>query len=250
MVPLWKSHYSIGRSILTLEKPKDVIDGGPDSIISLAVANNLKEIVLVDDNMSGFLQGYVNAKEANLKYIFGLKVNICNDIADKTDESWEKTSKIIIFIKNTNGYKNLLKIYSKAATDGFYYEPRLDYKILNELWTENLLLAIPFYDSFVFNNSIRISTCIPDFSQITPTFFVEDQNLPFDALIKEKVLEFAAANEYEVQNTHSIYYNKRGDFKAYLTFRCINKRTTLEKPNIDHMSSDSFCLEEYFNKIK
>src|SRR6266498_3145444 len=132
MLPIFQSHYSIGRSILTLEKPKDTVENGPDSIVSLCLTNKFKEIILVDNNMSGFLQGYVNVKENNLNYVFGLKTNICNDIANKTYESREKTSKIIIFIKNTAGYKDLLKIYSKAATDGFYYEPRLDYKELNE----------------------------------------------------------------------------------------------------------------------
>ena len=44
------------------------------------------------------------------------------------------------------------------------------------------------------------------------------------------------------------FYNKMEDFKAYLTFRCIGvmgKRATLNKPNLDHMCSDKFCLESW-----
>ena len=64
VVPLFKSHYSLGRSILTLEKVGETPDNYPDSILDIAKENELKKIFLVDVNMSGFLQGYSNAKEA------------------------------------------------------------------------------------------------------------------------------------------------------------------------------------------
>ena len=37
------------------------------------------------------------------------------------------------------------------------------------------------------------------------------------------------------------------DFKSYLTFRCINNRTTLDKPNFEHMCSDKFSFESWKN---
>jgi len=37
----------------------------------------------------------------------------------------------------------------------------------------------------------------------------------------------------------------REDFKAYLTFRCINNRTTLNKPNLEHMCSTEFSFESW-----
>ena len=43
MIPLFKSHYSLGRSILTLEDKNDA-DDYPESIIQIAKENKLKEI--------------------------------------------------------------------------------------------------------------------------------------------------------------------------------------------------------------
>jgi len=40
------------------------------------------------------------------------------------------------------------------------------------------------------------------------------------------------------------------DFKAYLTFKCINKRTTLESPRFDHLCSHEFSLESYNEKVQ
>ena len=55
VLPLFKSQYSLGRSILTLENPDDMLDKGPDSIVDIAEKNDLKELFLRDDSMTGFL---------------------------------------------------------------------------------------------------------------------------------------------------------------------------------------------------
>ena len=89
MIPLFKSHYSLGRSILTLEdKPER--DEYPDSIIQIAKQNKLKEIFLVEDNMSSFLEAYTNCKNNDIKLNYGLRISVTESMADKTDESRAK----------------------------------------------------------------------------------------------------------------------------------------------------------------
>jgi len=244
MIPLFKSHYSLGRSILTLEN-KDYPDDYPDSIIQIAKEYNLKEICLVEDNMSSFLEAYTNTKLNNIKLNYGLRVSVTESINDKTDESRQKTSKIIVFSKNKNGHEILTKLFSTAAKTGFYYEPRLDYDILKKNWTEDLILSIPFYDSFIFNNTLRNAICIPQFNFTKPLMFLEDNDLPFDLLIKNKIERYAKENKLECYKSKSIFYKQKKDFKTYLTFRCINNRTILNKPELEHMSSNEFCFESY-----
>jgi DNA polymerase III alpha subunit len=113
MIPLFKSHYSLGRSILTLEDKQEQ-DDYPDSIIQIAKQNNLKEIYLVEDNMSSFLEAYTNCRANNIKLNYGLRISITESINDKTEESRQKTSKIIIFPKNKSGYESLTKLFSAA----------------------------------------------------------------------------------------------------------------------------------------
>jgi len=62
VLPVFKSHYSIGRSILTLED-EDISENDPDSIIDIAKKNNIKDLFLIEDNMSSFLQAYTNSKK-------------------------------------------------------------------------------------------------------------------------------------------------------------------------------------------
>lgn len=247
-IPLFTSHYSF-RSILTLEKQGDSELDGPDSIIDCCIENKLKELILVDSNPSGFLQAHLNCKSANLKLIFGLKLICTQKGEDKSDDSLKKDHKIIIFIKNTEGWKKLIKIYSKAATDYFYYTPRTDFDFLNSIWDDkDLKMSIPFYDSFLHKNNLELGACIPDFSKIRPTFFVESNNLPFDALLREKVNSYAGEYKYDVLESQSIYYRNRSDFSAYATYRMIKNRSCWTDPKLSHFSSDSFCFESFLLK--
>jgi hypothetical protein len=116
------------------------------------------------------------------------------------------------------------------------------------LWSNDLLLAIPFYDSFLYNNKYTDSQCVPDFSFTEPVFFIEDNDVLLDKDMGERVLEFCSG-KYETVQTKSIYYKNRKDFAAYLTFRCINGRTTVDKPNFDGMCSSEFCYESYSEAI-
>lgn len=248
-IPLFKSHYSLGRSILTLKMPKGESESdSSDSVFDICEDAGIKEMFLVDDNMAGFLEAFTNAEALNVKLVFGLRLTFCPDSSNKSEEGRQHSYKNIIFAKNATGYKQLIKIYTLAAQEGFYYEPRIDFNKLKPMWSNDLLLAVPFYDSFLYNNKYTNSQCVPDFSFAEPVFFSEDNDVLLDKDMQQRVEGFCA-DKYEVIKTKSIYYKDKKDFSAYLTFRCINGRTTVEKPNFDGMCSPEFCYESYLEAI-
>ena len=67
MVPLFKTHYSIGKSILTLQPPSNVDKDGADSVIDMALDSGLKQLVLVEDSMHGFLEAKRRCEENKLQ---------------------------------------------------------------------------------------------------------------------------------------------------------------------------------------
>ena len=174
-------------------------------------------------------------------------MTVCQDINEKSEESRKNSCKYAILAKTSEGYSRLIKIYSTAAKDGFYYEPRADFNLLRKNWSDkDLSLCVPFYDSFIFKNVLTTSMAVPEFNFTSPIFFLEDNDLPFDTLIADAVNSFASTGKKrETVKTKSIYYKDKKDFKSYLTFRCINSRSSLEKPNLDHMCSNEFCLESW-----
>jgi DNA polymerase-3 subunit alpha len=241
-----KSHYSHGKAILTLNSPSAKLNRDyPISVFDIAKEHSLDKLVVVDDSIGGFLEGRENAKKGKIQYIYGLKLRCMENIEAKSDASLKTIHKIIVFVKNDAGYQDLIKISSLAAKKGFYYKPNIDFPHLKELWSDNLILGIPFYDSFLFANTLYGHLCVPSFTFAKPTFFIESSDLPFDALMQEKVLKYAQSIGADVELARSIYYYKRDDYLAYLAYRCISERTLLEKPELEHCSSSFFSFEKW-----
>jgi DNA polymerase III alpha subunit len=252
VLPLFKSHYSLGRSILTLEKPKGKIDGKSSvSIFDQLLINELKTLVLVEDNISGLLQASRQCEESKIKLVFGLRIEVVEDVAQKDEASFAKGAKYIILAQNSAGYKPLVKLWSVAAQEGFYYNPRLDFKLLKKYWDKNLRMVVPFYDSFLFENAFYSHTHVPELEPFNPVFLTEDNDLPFDDILLEKVKTYC--QKWPMLPAQSIYYHSPEDFVAYIAFRCLHNRgtsqkSTLDKPELEHMGSHTFNFERWLRK--
>lgn len=246
---IFTSHYSIGKSILTLDEPAEINTNKPVSIFSILKKYEIQNLYLVENTFSGFIEAYKNSKDNNINLRFGIKLIVCDDMNDKSENSRNTESKIIIWMKNSEGYKDLIKIYTKAATEGSYYKPRISWPILNEMITKNLSLSIPAHSSFLHNNILKGHQCIPIFNKTKPNIMVADMNLPFDYIIQQAHLEYAKNNKLEINEVHPIYYYNNENFKAYNVFQCIQNRSTYDKPQIDHLASKNFSFEKYMEKI-
>lgn len=249
MTPLFSSHYSFN-SILTFEEPSKVKRGGPASIVKICKDFGIKQCFLVEKSFAGFYEARKNLLKESISMQFGLKLMCTQDLSKKDEASLKSQHKVIVFFKNDYGYRKLMKIYSMAATDGFYYVPRIDLSYLESIWDENdLLMAIPFYDSFIYANNFSFSTAIASFGFTKPIFFIERNDLPIDAILEHNVKSHAALCGGKIMMTKSIYYENRNDFRAYMAYRCILNRSVLEKPNMDGLSSDNFCIESLSQSI-
>ena len=243
VIPIFRSNYSL-TSILTLDKATTVQDrkqNRADSVFDICTDNGLKDVFIADNNLSGLVEAYENATAAGLNLRYGFRVNVCNNMEDRTEQSVKTEGKLIIFAKKDN-FKDLIKIHNIATTVGIYdSRPRIDYATLKKNWTKNLLMVIPFYDSFIFNNLLYGHECIPDIDFAKPYICMEDNGLPFDELIKNQII--TSGTKYDQIKSKTVYYNKRKDFNAYMTYRCILNRRTFQKPELPHFGSTEFCME-------
>jgi hypothetical protein len=241
MLPLFKSHYSIGKSILTLNEPKELDDGGPDSIFEILLDNSLSDLILVEDSPTGFLQARKISFDNDINLIFGLRLNI-------TCLTEDSNHKVIVFSKNDKGCKKLNLIYSEFFSD---VSGVGNYDILKKLWNEDdLLLAIPFYDSFLYQNTLSFSNCLPDFEFANPLFLIEDNKLPTDELLKQVVIDYCGSYDYEYSLSKSIFYKKRTDIESFQTYKCIcnrnfGRKQSLSNPGFDGLGSREFCFESW-----
>ena len=95
-----------------------------DDLINFAKKNNLKSLTITDDNMYGVMEFYHKCLDNDIKPIAGLEV--------KLDDY-----KFILYAKNYEGYKNLIKLTT------FLSEKNISIEILKQL-NNDLICIIPF----------------------------------------------------------------------------------------------------------
>jgi len=246
MIPLFKTHYSIGKSILNVES--ETKEGGADSVIELAKKHKIEKVVFVEDQMHGFLKTKSEVEKNNLDFVFGLRLPVSDNYEQK------ETHKIVIFAKNDEGIKKLYKIYSEANCG---HEGRITLEDLSKHWNgDDLLLFIPFYDSYIHRNNFSFDSFVPNFNGLGKvSFFIESNLLPIDVFLREKVESVAKASNASVVFAKSIYYKKREDLKAYQTFRIISlrkggKATNISRPELEECGSSEFCIESWAEKCE
>lgn len=251
MVQYFSSHYSIGRSLFTLEPPAEIKPDEPVSLFSVAKQEKLDKIVLVDSSMTGFIKAHQESKKQNIQLVFGIKFIICHDINDKSEASLSTESKVIVMMKNSAAYKEMCHLYSKSWVDGKYYINRLDWKSLNEAKSKNLDFIIPQYDSFIHINLLGKGQSVPDIAKLEPKFLTEYHELPFDNLLKERIKSYCSSNGYEnYEAFRTLYYNNE-DFLALQTLRLAtgrggsSEKPSIEKPNVEHYASNKFSWQYY-----
>jgi DNA polymerase III alpha subunit len=253
VLALFTSHYSLSRSLLTLEEPGKAKPGNPVSVFDLAQSVGMAEVTLIDSRIDGFLQAYKTADKCKVCLCYGLKLKVCADMADKTPESRRTESSVVVLVKNSTGYHDLIKIWNRAWGHEGSMEHRgtrygrADWGLLRQYWTENLGLALPFFSSFIARNTLTFSQITPSFPEgVTPWVFKEQASgLPFAPLIDSALDRYLAGDTSRVVPCKTILYSRPEDFRAYTVFRAIGTRGTFDAPGVDRLASDCFSFENW-----
>ena len=236
MLPIFYSQYS-GKGLFVYDPPDKAAKNHKQSIAALCLKHDIKQPIVVDSKMTGVMELYQNFPPLGLNPIFGWQCRFIHDLnAENSD--WHK---VIVFIRNNQGYRDLIKLHNRTNIDnGGFVTP----EDLKKYWTENLKLAIPFYDSYLFKNILYGTACSHEFGDIPHVFFYEKNGLPFDTLVASQI----TGDKILVK---SVYYENEDDFKTWLVYRCClnysnkGKIRNLESPMFDHCHSHEFSFESY-----
>ena len=225
IIPLFKTSYSIGKSLLRVE---DIID--------IAQANKLKKVTIVEDNFYGFRTSNAAFLHANIPMVYGVRIPVFQS------ES-ERSSRLVFFAKNNKGLNNLRNLYSKSKLSALEV---LNISNLEDSELEDIKIGVPFYDSYIYNNIFHFGLCDLNLDSYDHFYMEEDNNHPFDFQIKERLENL----NIKTQKTKTIYYRNREDFEAFQMYKAVcarklGKVPTYSKPNLNDFCSDDFCFESY-----
>lgn len=105
------------------------------NLVDLAVKHDMPAIALTDHgNMTGAVEFATECKSAGIKPLVGVEAYTSGDRPrtgrdNKIDKEYYH---LILIAQNETGYRNLLKLTSRANTEGFYWKPRIDHELLSQ----------------------------------------------------------------------------------------------------------------------
>jgi len=228
MLPLFKTQFSVGKSILTI-----------DHILELAKEADLDQLCVVEDNFYGFRELNQKCLEQEIKLVFGIRLPV---ISDSFDEN-ERFSKLVFFAKNNQGLRDIKNLYTNTYTSESSVLAFSETK--DKL--QNIRVGVPFYDSFVYNNVFHFGMSNIDLDGVDHFYMVEDNNHPFDFQINRTLDKLKINNKTLVK---TICYENREDFKAFQMLRAVCSRSqgkspTFGNPNLNHFCSQEFCWQSW-----
>ena len=105
-----------------------------DQLVKRAVELDMHALALTDHgNLYGAIEFYQKAKKAGIKPIIGCELYIAaGDMRSRIPGVDDKRYHLTVLAATDEGYKNLIKLVTKAHLEGFYYKPRVDKAALRD----------------------------------------------------------------------------------------------------------------------
>jgi DNA polymerase-3 subunit alpha len=227
---------------LHLHTEYSLLDGAIhlEELIKFGKENNFKSLAITDHgNVFGAVKFFQLAKKAGIKPILGIEMYFTDDIAIKAAD--KKYHHLILIVQNAQGYKNLCKLLSYAYQQGFYFKPRIDYKIL-EKHAEGLIATTACLGGHIPQLLMvgddeaaqqRTAWFKSVFGKERFYFEIQPANEQQDEqkVLNKKLIEWAAKEDIPLLATADCHYVHKEDKEAHEVMLCIQTQAKLTDPD-------------------
>lgn len=199
--------------------------------------------------MYGAIYLYKECIKQGIKPIIGCEIYVTRGSRfDKSGNGKEKLAHLILLAENNEGYQNLIKICSKAWTEGYYHRPRADHELL-EKYHEGLIVTSACVGGEVpqaiLNSDMDEARKVIEFYINTfgkDNYFLEIQNhgLPEEAAVRPVLASLAKEYGLGLVATNDFHYTKKEDARSQEIKLCISTGKTLDDPYHFHFANDEF----------
>lgn len=199
--------------------------------------------------MYGAIYLYKECIKQGIKPIIGCEIYVTRGSRfDKSGNGKEKLAHLILLAENNEGYQNLIKICSKAWTEGYYHRPRADHELL-EKYHEGLIVTSACVGGEVpqaiLNGDMDEVRKVIEFYINTfgkDNYFLEIQNhgLPEEAAVRPVLASLAKEYGLGLVATNDFHYTKKEDARSQEIKLCISTGKTLDDPYHFHFANDEF----------
>ncbi|MDR1185006.1 MAG: DNA polymerase III subunit alpha [Coriobacteriales bacterium] len=213
-------------------------------------------IAITDHGYMYGVPAFVNAcTEAGIKPIIGCEVYFTPDNELRRDRKPENIH-LILLAKNPQGYRNLVKVVSAAAVEGFYYKPRVTFDSLREhaeglIATSACMLGI-IPRRLRSNQRDEAFAWAERYASIFAPgdFYIElqDQGIQMEEGISQRQLNAqltALAQELGLKTVaaNDMHYLRKEDAVMQDIMLCIGTGSKFDEPGRMKFSSDQFYMK-------
>ncbi len=203
-------------------------------------------------NMYGVINFYKAALKIGIKPIIGCEVYVAPTSRKiRAEVDGEKYFHLILLAENNEGYRNLVKLVSLAATEGFYYKPRVDKEILKKyhrgLIALSACVAGEIPKAILKQNISRATELVNEYVEIfgRNNFFLELQNhgLEEEKIVREELIKISRVLNIPLVATNDAHYVRRADSEFQDILLCIQMNKTVDDKHRLRFPSDDYYLK-------
>ena len=241
---------------LHLHSQFSLLDGANrlDDVIRAAVEMGMPAVALTDHgNLFGAIEFYEKARRAGVKPIVGIEAYVTSgDMRDRTPQTrGGGANHLVLLAKDLTGYRNLLKLSSRAFLEGFYYKPRMDKALLRRC-SEGLIalsacLKGEINEQITAGREREAEALAREYLEIfgEGNFYLElqDHGIEEQRLANEALRRISRRTGIPLVVTNDCHYLKDSDSFAHDVLLCIGTQKNLSDPDRLRYASDQFYLK-------
>ena len=244
-------------------------------LVDRSIEMGMKGIALTDHgNMFGIKEffNYVEKKnsgksdEEKFKPILGCEMYVAREsMLDKKDKS-DNGYHLIVLAKNNQGYHNLVKLVSRAWTEGFYYKPRTDREDLAR-HHEGLIVCsaclggeIP---QFIMNEEFdKAEERIRWYKEVFgDDYYLELQRHETDKVdgnrevfvrqteVNKHLIEYAKKYNIKIVATNDVHFTNEEDAEAHDRLICVSLQKKFNEPRLHYTKQEWLKSPEQMYEI-
>ncbi len=234
------SHYSLLNALPT-----------PKELAAAAKADGQPALAITDNGaLYGAIDFYKACTKEGIKPIIGIDAHLAPRTRfDKEVNIDKPRARVVLLAKTFTGYQNLIKLVTRSNLEGFYYRPRIDDELLEELH-EDLICIIPSFAGEIARalkdrNQSQAAERLDWYKRIFkddcyleishhPEIFDHEEN-------QQRIIKLAKETNIPLIAAHDVYYLKPGDRTARETMVKIQNGGVVDTSD-DRASSENFSF--------
>jgi len=213
-----------------------------EELCSRAVEYKMPAVSITDSgNLFGAMKLYSRARQYGIKPIIGCEVNLVpGKVTDRDRFSYH----LVLLAMDLRGYQNLVKLVSAGWTQGFYYKPRVDKKML-QTYSDGIIALSACLKGEVqyllrakgFDHGLEAAR---QYARIFPDRFyleLEAGGLEEQAEVNDRLMEMSEKTGLPLVAANDCRYLTPQDAEAHVVLKCIQENESLDLHDLNNLDT-------------